>query len=130
VPKIPDDDDSPHGRRNSDQWARWLTAFNAAVSSLAVGLIVLFYANIPKEMAEFREKYAAESAYVRAELGALRAGQADTNETLKAMLPIRDRVLIVEQKIDRIERVDVEQEKRLDKLEGGHDYSKPERRPR
>lgn len=112
-----DDDHHMHLRRLSDQAARWLTAFNAAVSTLAVGLIVLFYANIPRELASFREAYASDMANVRADLRAMARAQDEQGDALRTVGTVRDRVLVTEQKVERLQEQIAKHDRRLDDLE-------------
>ena len=111
------DDDHMQLRRLSDQAARWLTAFNAAVSTLAVGLIVMFYANIPRELASFRETYASDMASIRADLRAMARAQDDQADSLRTVGTIRDRVLVTEQKVERLQEQVAKHDRRLDELE-------------
>lgn len=109
--------DEHGGRRLPDQASRWLTAFNAAVSSVALTMLLLFYANLPKELAALRESYAADMADLRAELRAVNRAQVDVNETLRSLIPLRDRVTIVEQRTERLAEQAVLHGRRLDRIE-------------
>lgn len=64
---------------------------------LAVFLIILFYANIPKELQAFQLTYARESTETRAVLMMLTKANEAQTDSLKEVMTLRERVRDVEQ---------------------------------
>ncbi len=84
---------------------------------LAVFLIILFYANIPKELQAFQLVYARESTETRAALMMLTRANEDQTDSLKEVMTLRERVQTVEQ-IQKQHGADLNKlDARVDKLE-------------
>lgn len=64
---------------------------------LSLWLIQRNYADIPKELQQLREDYLRESTQTQGSLNRLTEITADQTETLKSLLPLRERVSLIEQ---------------------------------
>lgn len=84
---------------------------------LAVFLIILFYANIPKELQAFQLVYAREAAETRGALQLLTAANQAQTESIKEVMTLRDRVQSLES-VSKQHGVDINRlEGRVGKLE-------------
>lgn len=105
------------GRRLDDKLHMAIMGLVVLGWPLSLFFVTQFYADVPKELQSFREDYVREAARTQAALARLTEITSDQNETLKSMVPLRERMALVEQE-QRQQALDLlRHEKRLDKLE-------------
>lgn len=101
------------GRRLADTVNRWSTAALSLMSSLLLGIIVVNYGDMPKEIRALREAIAV----LQVELRVVKDQQYDLIEANRINLNWRERLVETEQKVDRQTDRLAGFEKRLDKVE-------------
>ncbi len=105
------------GRRRDDK-------INAAILAVALlgwptslWFIQRDYADIPKELQQLREDYLRESTRTQGSLNRLTEITTDQTEALKSLLPLRERISLVEQEQKQIAAELARHDKRLVKIE-------------
>ncbi len=101
------------GRRASDIAARWATAAAAFLSSCLLGIIIFFYGNLPKDIAELRESVTV----IKFQVGDIQDQQKEMIDAMRGSQKLTERVTIIEQKLDRQAEQIGTLQKRVEKVE-------------
>lgn len=101
------------GRRMSDTIARWATAAAATLATALLGIIIFFYGNVPKDIAELRESV----GLMKFQMATIQDQQQEIVQSVRASQKTTDRVLILEQRTDRNAEQIKELDKRVDRIE-------------
>lgn len=110
-----------HARRTADHVAEWMNKWQAAlIVALLTALGALFMATLgglPARVEALQDQVITQGGETRGQIMVLQVQMADVAESSKAILPLRDRVAVVEQKVERLNDAVANHEKRLDKGE-------------
>lgn len=93
-------------RRIADIITRWSSAINVFLVSALLGVLVFFYGNVPREVAELR----GEVRFLAFQMAQVKDELRDLNDQMRGIPTLKERVTVLEQRV-------AAQEKRLDNNE-------------
>lgn len=109
-----DEDERNHiGRRLSDQIARWSTAAASLLATALLTVVAVNYGDMPRELRSLSESVAV----MRSEQVQMKSDVRDLIDANRVSQAWRERLVAVEQRVDRNNERITEHERRLDKLE-------------
>lgn len=105
--------DQGYGRRLSDKVSRWIEITLLGFITSLLGVIVYFYGDMPKRMSELvniTSQMQLEIVYLKEEV-------RDLKDAQRVSQSWRERLVDIEKQVDRNTQQNIQQDKRLDKLE-------------